>query len=88
MTKTTTKIVIAIDGPAASGKGSLAKKLAKELGYDFLDTGALYRRVALNVLEAGGDITDEQIAVQTAEDFEKNLNFQRLAEKIVCVMMM
>lgn len=47
------KLIIAIDGPAASGKGSLAKKLATLLDYDFLDTGALYRRVALKVIEKG-----------------------------------
>ncbi len=50
MNATNNKMIIAIDGPAASGKGSLAKKLASTLGYDFLDTGALYRRVALKVL--------------------------------------
>lgn len=49
------KIVIAVDGPAASGKGTLAKKLADRLGYAYLDTGALYRAVALATLETGGD---------------------------------
>ena len=49
------KIVIAIDGPAASGKGTLARKLAERLGYAFLDTGALYRAVAMATLELGGD---------------------------------
>jgi cytidylate kinase len=45
------KIVIAVDGPAASGKGTLAKALAAHLGYAYLDTGALYRFVALMMLE-------------------------------------
>lgn len=48
-------IVIAVDGPAASGKGTLAKKLADRLGYAYLDTGALYRAVAMATLEIGGD---------------------------------
>ncbi|MCE9508307.1 MAG: (d)CMP kinase [Alphaproteobacteria bacterium] len=48
-------VVIAVDGPAASGKGTLAKALAAQLGYAYLDTGALYRIVALDTLKAGGD---------------------------------
>ena len=44
---------IAVDGPAASGKGTLAKTLAMALSYDYLDTGSLYRAVARDVLEAG-----------------------------------
>jgi cytidylate kinase len=49
------KVVIAVDGPAASGKGTLAKMMADRLGYAYLDTGALYRAVALATLELGGD---------------------------------
>lgn len=49
------KIVIAVDGPAASGKGTLAKALAAQLGYAYLDTGSLYRAVALATLERGGN---------------------------------
>ena len=46
-------MIIAIDGSAASGKGTLAKRVAAEFGYDYLDTGALYRAVALSLLTAG-----------------------------------
>lgn len=53
------KLIIAIDGPAASGKGSLSKNLAKHLNFDFLDTGALYRRIALKTLEK--DIKSDDI---------------------------
>ncbi len=49
------KLIITVDGPAASGKGTLAKKLADRLGYAYLDTGALYRAVAMATLEIGGD---------------------------------
>ena len=49
------KIIIAVDGPAASGKGTFAKALAARLLYAYLDTGALYRIVALAVLQKGGD---------------------------------
>ncbi len=48
-------IIIAVDGTAASGKGTLAKKLAAHYGFYYLDSGALYRLVALGVAEAGGD---------------------------------
>ncbi len=46
--------IIAIDGPAASGKGTLARRLAKALGYAYMDTGALYRAVGFEVLQAAG----------------------------------
>lgn len=44
--------VIAIDGPAASGKGTLARKVAAAMGFALLDTGALYRGVALTMIRA------------------------------------
>ena len=47
--------VIAIDGTAASGKGTIARALAAKFGFDHLDTGALYRTVAALVLRAGGE---------------------------------
>lgn len=50
--------VIAIDGPAASGKGTLARRLARHFGFAYLDTGALYRAVALAVLRGNGDPAD------------------------------
>jgi cytidylate kinase len=46
---------IAIDGPAASGKGTLARRVAEQLGFDWLDTGLLYRAVGLSVLDRGLD---------------------------------
>ncbi len=51
-------IKIAIDGPSGSGKSTLAKALAKRMGYVYVDTGALYRSVALYMLENGVDISD------------------------------
>lgn len=55
--------VIAIDGPAASGKGTLARNLASILGFAHMDTGALYRAVALAVIQAEGDCTREADAL-------------------------
>lgn len=67
------KIIISIDGPAASGKGSLAKKLAEMLDYDFLDTGALYRRVALKVLTQNIDPADKQAVIMATRQLKDEL---------------
>ncbi|MBU6474052.1 MAG: (d)CMP kinase, partial [Alphaproteobacteria bacterium] len=48
-------MIIAVDGTAASGKGTLAKKLARHFNFAHLDSGSLYRLVALGVMEAHGD---------------------------------
>ena len=71
-------IVIAIDGPAASGKGTLARKLAAQLGLAYLDTGALYRSVGKAVLDAGGDPADEAAAIAAAKMLEKTLKAEDL----------
>ncbi len=64
--------VIAIDGPAASGKGSLAKKLAKHYNFDFLDTGALYRRVALKCIERSLEPDKTDSIIQISYDLAQN----------------
>jgi cytidylate kinase len=60
-------MIIAIDGPAASGKGTLAKKLAANYGLRHLDTGLLYRAVALAVLEAGHKPAERDKAIAAAQ---------------------
>ena len=65
-------IVIAVDGTAASGKGTLAKKLAAHFGFAHLDSGALYRLTALAVLEAKGDPQNEADAVKGAQTIDFN----------------
>lgn len=57
---------IAIDGPAASGKGTLARRVAVHYGLAYLDTGSLYRAVARDVLATGGDLDDEAVAAVAA----------------------
>jgi cytidylate kinase len=59
-------LVIAIDGPAASGKGTLARRLARALGLPYLDTGLLYRAVGRRVLDAGQDPADPVVSVMAA----------------------
>ena len=68
-------MIIAIDGSAASGKGTLAKRVAAKFGYDYLDTGALYRAVALSLLKAGvnSNNIDEKQAVNSASKLDLSL---------------
>ena len=58
--------IIAIDGPSASGKGTVARKLATHFGFAYLDTGLLYRAVGMGVLHAGGDLSDAAVAEKVA----------------------
>jgi len=79
-------MIIAIDGPAASGKGTLGKRLAQHYGYRHLDTGVIYRAVAKALLDHGFDLTDEARAVAAAmaldpEDFgNPELKTHRIGE--------
>ena len=52
-------LIVAIDGPSGAGKSTLAKSIAKELGFTYLDTGAMYRALALKAIRQGLDLTDE-----------------------------
>jgi cytidylate kinase len=63
-------VIIAVDGPAAAGKGTVARALARHFGFHFLDTGSLYRMVALAVLQAGKDPSDLAAAVAAATTLE------------------
>jgi len=60
-------VIIAIDGPSAAGKSTLAKRIAKDLGFIYLDTGAMYRALALKVLWEGIDINDGQMLKEVIE---------------------
>jgi len=79
-------MIIAIDGPAASGKGTLARKLASHFGLPHLDTGLLYRATALALMEHGRVLTDKDAAIAAARglaltDFDENaLRGHRMAE--------
>jgi CMP/dCMP kinase len=70
-------MIIAIDGPAASGKGTLAKRLAAHYGLPHLDTGLLYRAVARALLDAEQELTDVQAATLVA----RNLDLSRFQEE-------
>lgn len=66
-------MIIAIDGPAASGKGTLARRIARHYGFTHLDTGLLYRAVAARVLWDGGDPNDRRAALQAARRIDPAL---------------
>ena len=70
--------VIAIDGPSASGKGTLARRLADALHYAYLDTGAVYRLVALQVLNNGGDPSVAADAITAARQVEQAFEPEQL----------
>ena len=61
-------INVAIDGPAGAGKSTISRKAAAELGYIYIDTGALYRTVGLNALRKGVDIQSDDAVVSTLTD--------------------
>jgi CMP/dCMP kinase len=65
-------MIIAVDGPAAAGKGTIAKALAQHFGYHHLDTGTLYRRVGLELLKSDGDIHDAKVATAIAQNLHSH----------------
>ena len=74
-------MIIAIDGPAASGKGTLARRLARHFGLNYLDTGSLYRAVAFRALRAGADPADPAAAIAAARQVEtRDLDDPRLRD--------
>lgn len=60
--------VIAIDGPAAAGKSTIAQKVAQMLGYVYIDTGAMYRAVTLKALNQNIDVEDEETIAKMLQD--------------------
>ena len=66
-------MIIAIDGPSGAGKSTLAKRLTKTLGYTYVDTGAMYRALALKVLRRGVDLADDATMAQLVQSTEIDL---------------
>lgn len=66
---------IAIDGPAGAGKSTLARALARELGYLYVDTGAIYRTVALRAREAGADPSDPEQVAPLLENLDLRMDY-------------
>lgn len=75
-------INIAIDGPAGAGKSTIAKTVSKELGYIYVDTGALYRTVGLNALRNGVDTKDAEGVVATLDGLKVSLRFVNNEQRV------
>ena len=69
-------ISVAIDGPAGAGKSTVARAAAKELGYIYVDTGALYRAVGLYMLQHGISVSDEDAVVKELSKLQVSLEFR------------
>ena len=70
MTHRSGGFMIAVDGPAASGKGTIATRLGADYGFPVLDSGLLYRVVGVRLLESGGDLGDEAAATAVAQSLD------------------
>ena len=68
-----TALVIAVDGPAASGKGTLSRRLAAHFGLAYLDTGSLYRGLAMLAMDKGLDLSDEQGVALLAQKLDQSV---------------
>ncbi|MCI9151368.1 MAG: (d)CMP kinase [Lachnospiraceae bacterium] len=74
---------IAIDGPAGAGKSTIAKRVAKELGYIYVDTGAMYRAMALAVLRRGIPAAEEQAVAEAVEHMEVSIAYEGGEQQIL-----
>jgi CMP/dCMP kinase len=81
--KTESVFVIAIDGPSGAGKGTLSQLVAKHFGYHLLDSGALYRLVALSALNHGVDLQDEQAIADIARQLQVKFDIAGDSTRIV-----
>src|SRR5271170_3446222 len=71
-------MIVTIDGPAGAGKSSAARQLAQRLGFEFLDTGAMYRAVTWAALRAGIDLTNEPALARLVAGLRLELTARRV----------
>ena len=83
MADTRTALVIAVDGPAASGKGTIARALARHFKLPHMDTGLLYRAAALNLFRFGGDPGNEFEAMRACDLSSVSLDDPDLRSEVV-----
>jgi len=77
------KLVVTIDGPAASGKSTTARTVAKRIGYKYLDTGAMYRAIGLKALRTGADVKDEAAMAELARETEVDVTMLASGTRIL-----
>lgn len=73
---------IAIDGPAGAGKSTIAKRAAKELSFIYVDTGAMYRSIALGLLRKGTDVENEEALLAALEDIEVSIGYENGEQQV------
>ena len=73
---------IAIDGPAGAGKSTIAKKAAAELGFLYVDTGAMYRAIALYMLQHNITLSDESAAAEACKDIDIELKYEDQTQQV------
>lgn len=74
---------IAIDGPTSAGKSTIARRAAKELGFIYVDTGALYRTIGLSMLRRGIDLSDAGAVEQGLKGIQVSLRFQNGEQRVM-----
>ena len=74
---------IAIDGPAGAGKSTIAKKVAKEMGFIYVDTGEMYRAMALYILQHGIDEKNEQAIAAVCDDIDVALRYEGGEQRVL-----
>lgn len=77
------KIVVAIDGPAGAGKSTVARQVSKEMGYIYIDTGAMYRALTLKALRLGIPMDDEEALTKLAKETDIKLTYQDHTQLII-----
>ena len=75
---------IAIDGPAGAGKSTIAKAVAKSLGYYYVDTGALYRGLAFGLMQKGVPFADEKAVEKEIQTLDVELLYENGLQKVFC----
>jgi len=75
-------INIAIDGPAGAGKSTVAKAISRELGIIYLDTGAMYRAVALKAIRSGIDTKDQQAVEAMVKNIDIRIEYRDSEQRI------
>lgn len=76
------KPAVAIDGPAGAGKSTVARQVAKELGYIYIDTGAMYRAITLKAIQQGIDLENQEKLTQIAKNTEIRLAYKEHTQVI------
>ncbi len=76
-------IRVAVDGPAGAGKSSIAKAVAKELGFVYVDTGAMYRAVAVYAIEKGIEINENTMTDEVLADINIDIEYDKDGQRII-----